>query len=549
MIESMFDGSLPEIADFSALSDAELILATGSWARVESAAAARRLAAMAEMFRRRTGLDAAVDRHNWFVDPEASAISEVAAAQNITESLAMFQTHRAVMLNDRLPKVAALFAQGLINDLLVRAVVTRTALITDPDLRAAVDTDLAAHILHWGPKSANKTREAIDAIVETHDPGALRRTRNAEQDRDVEFGFMGDEAGYMTLWARMYAPDGAAFEQRVTDMAHSVCPDDPRPMKERRNDALAAIAIGTSLRCECANPDCPAADQERPTKDVIIHVITTNDTLTDAQNGEAEAEVPVGPAVDPAEDEPDSTPPDADPGNTTDAECRPVETEPLADAPVQDDSADAAGEASPATSHAPAFVFGASVLSPLVLPAFLNRAKIRQLTHPGDAPPEPRHRPSTALDDFVRCRDLTCRFPGCDVSAYRCDVDHTVPYPAGPTCASNLKCLCRKHHLLKTFWAGIGGWHDEQLPDGTVIWTSPSGQTYTTQPGSALLFPTLCIPTAPAPATTATKRTANSGLKMPRRSRSRAKDRAYRIEIERRLNDDLVAERNEPPPF
>ena len=44
---------------------------------------------------------------------------------------------------------------------------------------------------------------------------------------------------------------------------------------------------------------------------------------------------------------------------------------------------------------------------------------------------------------------------------------------------------------MKTFW----GWHDQQLPDGTLIWTSPSGQTYVTTPGSALLFPSLCVPT------------------------------------------------------
>jgi hypothetical protein len=47
------------------------------------------------------------------------------------------------------------------------------------------------------------------------------------------------------------------------------------------------------------------------------------------------------------------------------------------------------------------------------------------------------------LADFVRCRDLTCRWPGCDKPAYGCDLDHAVPYPVGPTHASNLKCLCR----------------------------------------------------------------------------------------------------------
>jgi hypothetical protein len=132
----------------------------------------------------------------------------------------------------------------------------------------------------------------------------------------------------------------------------------------------------------------------------------------------------------------------------------------------------------------------------------------------------------------------------------RCDVDHTTPWPAGPTCASNLKALCRKHHLLKTFWTGENGWHEKQLPDGTVIWTSPTGHTYTTQPGSALLFPTLCTPTAPTPTGGAgPEKNTERGLKMPKRRRTRAQDRARRIQDERRLNDDFVAERNKPPPF
>jgi hypothetical protein len=49
---------------------------------------------------------------------------------------------------------------------------------------------------------------------------------------------------------------------------------------------------------------------------------------------------------------------------------------------------------------------------------------------------------------------------------------------------------------MKTFWTGIGGWADQQLPDGTIIWTTPSGATYTTHPGSRHLYPQLCEPTA-----------------------------------------------------
>jgi hypothetical protein len=76
-------------------------------------------------------------------------------------------------------------------------------------------------------------------------------------------------------------------------------------------------------------------------------------------------------------------------------------------------------------------------------------------------------------DGFIRCRDMTCRFPGCDAPAEHCDIDHTVAYPAGPTHPSNLKSLCRKHHLIKTFYTGVSGWADVQLPDGTLIWTLP----------------------------------------------------------------------------
>ncbi len=53
-------------------------------------------------------------------------------------------------------------------------------------------------------------------------------------------------------------------------------------------------------------------------------------------------------------------------------------------------------------------------------------AKLSPLVHPGDAAPEHVYVPSKALADFVRCRDLTCRWPGCDRPASECDIDHTI---------------------------------------------------------------------------------------------------------------------------
>ena len=177
-----------------------------------------------------------------------------------------------------------------------------------------------------------------------------------------------------------------------------------------------------------------------------------------------------------------------------------------------------------------------------------KKAKLRPLIVPTDVAPEPHYRPSAALAEFVRNRDLTCRWEGCDVLAEHCDLDHTIPYPHGPTHPSNVKCYCRVHHLVKTFLSGLGGWSERQHPDGTMTFRSPSGRIYTTKPGGALFFPQLATPTGaliipeqPPPTN------AHRALKMPRRTRTRAAARAARIESERALRR-ADTEAN-PPPF
>ncbi|BBY39031.1 hypothetical protein MMAN_31650 [Mycobacterium mantenii] len=182
----------------------------------------------------------------------------------------------------------------------------------------------------------------------------------------------------------------------------------------------------------------------------------------------------------------------------------------------------------------PAVVSGVEGLLPAeVLTELAASARLVPLRPPAAA--EPRYAPSAGLADFVRCRDLTCRAPGCERPASACDLDHTIPYgQGGPTHASNLKALCRCHHLMKTFW----GWRDHQLPDGTVIWTLPDGHTYVTTPGSALLFPSLCAPTGDPPLPTGLKPDpcAERTAMMPLRTRTRAQNRAARIAVERKHN-------------
>ncbi|WP_344302036.1 HNH endonuclease signature motif containing protein [Nocardioides bigeumensis] len=96
------------------------------------------------------------------------------------------------------------------------------------------------------------------------------------------------------------------------------------------------------------------------------------------------------------------------------------------------------------------------------------------------AHPEPtldRHDPPERIRETVILRDKTCVFPGCQVDARRCDLDHIEPYnphgPPGQTSPSKLAALCRRHHRAKT--AGL--WRYTRLPTGVFEWRGPGGIT------------------------------------------------------------------------
>jgi hypothetical protein len=518
----------------------------GAWARVENAACAHRLAEMADMLEAALAADGSAEREQWCLDNWDAVAAQIGAAQNVSAGAASHQLLVAQALRERLPRVAEVFATGAITYRMVNAIVARTRLIQDREALAKVDAELAAHVTGWGSLSVAKSQTAIDYWVNRYDPAALRRSETKSRDRHVDVVPAEDGSGLASIEGTLFAHDGAVLDQRVTALAATVCENDPRTLDQRRADALAALAAGTDrLTCGGGAHDCPAAQQGAPHTDVVIHVIADQDSLTDDTPIQLDGNEAPGPSTaesdtltDDAVAQPDGSQP---PGPSTEELRAMTISEALA--PAQEPPSGRA-------HTTPAAIIGGSIIpAPLLAAKLATTATIRPLIHPGDNPPEPRYTPSPKLADFVRCRDMTCRFPGCDEPAVGCDLDHTIPYPVGPTCASNMKCLCRKHHLLKTF----GGWLDQQLPDGTVIWTAPDGQTYTTHPGSRIMFPTLCRPTAPVttpdPATATNNPDPSRGLAMPRRKHTRAENRQRAIEAERRLNDAHIAERNKPPPF
>jgi hypothetical protein len=467
----MFEQASPVVARLRAAS------------RAESQAAGQRLAAIGELdllWLRRFG-----ERETWCTDSQDAITAEVAAALGITQARAASYLDYARAMRLRLPRVGALLVAGDIDYRMFQTIVYRTDLITDPEVMAGVDAELAVKAPRWPALTQGRLGAQVDRIVARADRDAVRRRREHQADR--ELSIFDNSDGLTEVFGRLFSTDAQAVDQRLDALAATVCADDPRTRNQRRADAVGALAVGADrLACRCARPDCPAGTTPVPSP-VVIHVVASLD----------------------------------------------------------------------GSAPAPGSMIGADALIPAELVADLAKsAKLAPLVHPADSPPEAGYTPSQALADFVRCRDLTCRFPGCDRPAIDCDIDHAVPYAdGGPTHASNLKCLCRLHHLIKTFW----DWSDQQLPDGTLIWRSPSGQTYITTPGSALLFPNLCRPTGTLEPVPNRPRCAERSAKMPQRRRTRAQNRANYIISQRRHNRQArqaascgpapPAADDEPPPF
>lgn len=138
-----------------------------------------------------------------------------------------------------------------------------------------------------------------------------------------------------------------------------------------------------------------------------------------------------------------------------------------------------------------------SWLNPLATKEWMER--VTHLQAPGKATTS-GYTPTPLIRASVEGRDGTCRFPGCDTPAHKCQLDHVKRFvhnspngssgnspdggpPGGPTDTSNLHCLCAKHHNVKT----TGAWDVTINPDGEETWTSiGDGHTVITTPNGPL---------------------------------------------------------------
>ncbi|WP_299954689.1 HNH endonuclease signature motif containing protein [uncultured Modestobacter sp.] len=115
----------------------------------------------------------------------------------------------------------------------------------------------------------------------------------------------------------------------------------------------------------------------------------------------------------------------------------------------------------------------------------------------GPPPPTSGYTPTARQRAFVTTRDRRCRFPNCGQRVGFTDLDHVTAHACGGvTDCTNLCCLCRSHHRLKTF---APGWRFHLDGDGTLHVTTPSGVTRTTRPPGSRPPQTEAVPPGPDP--------------------------------------------------
>jgi hypothetical protein len=240
-----------------------------SSARAENRAAAAQLAAVGELFIYR--LSRCSDTEEWAVDTMEAVSAELAAALRISHGLAGSRLRYARAMRERLPKVAELFKAGDIDYRTFQTIVYRTDLITDPEVLAAVDIELAVKVPRWPSMTQGRLAGQVDKIVGKTDADAVRRRKERQSDREIWIGDL--EGGISEIHGSLFTPDAHALETRLNALSATVCEHDPRSRQQRRADALGALAAAAHrLGCRCGRSDCaagslPAADP------VVIHVI------------------------------------------------------------------------------------------------------------------------------------------------------------------------------------------------------------------------------------------------------------------------------------
>jgi hypothetical protein len=484
---------LGEMMPVAARTDAEIAVELRRVQQMEARLAAYTAELVAELAGRRPDtLDRQIGEPgaaspDWLPGPgrEAAAgvgeffADELAVILNCSRTAATRLADSAALLTERLPATWAALADGQLDWPRARALAVElmeSAREVEPQLIAEVE---AAVLPRAAEMSIRRLQVAARSELLRRDEAAAdRRRRQAERAADVVVRPARDGMAHLSVF--LPQPLAAAIGGTVDGCARMARADgDTRPLGQLRAAVLADLVLRPW-------------DTTRPPVTAHLTVLAPLDTLTSGAAGHAACAVghlaphglaPHGPAR-------------SDPGPScvepAEVDGQPITAAHLRSLLEQLDALCPGGLQPPAggTLDVALVDRGSGALRATVTRRELERLAQRGCPdHPaGDCacpvldrpPPADRYVPTPAQRRYVRTRDRTCRHPGCRSDAAWADLDHVTPHGAGgPTDCTNLCCLCRRHHRLKTHAAG---WRFQMTPDGVLTVTTPSGVTRTTRP-------------------------------------------------------------------
>jgi hypothetical protein len=469
-------------------------------------------------------------------------VSEFAVALTTSQYFAKSTVDKALALCDDLPAVWAALNRGEISEYRARMITDEVACL-DPDTATTVADEILPAAPGYTP--AELKAALRHAVLKADPDAAFQRYAKALKNRRVTTRIDQDAMAWFSAYLT-----GAEMTRlmAIIDAHARAMPEDNGTLDNRRADALIGLVERGSALTNTPPPVTPQAATPEP----ATPQTGTPEPAT-SQAGTPEPAAPDTAATEPTDTEPSDTEPTDRTAEETDipADQRPDRVDPLADSTVDpfQQQLTAQGEPVPTGTRLPEgnpfpgaifglkpninvphvsvphvsvnVTIGAGTLLGLDnepgylagyghIPAPLSRHLAadatwrRMITDPASGTlldlGHTTYKPSQRLREHVQERDQTCRYPGCQRKARGCDIDHATPWPIGTTSKDNLHCLCSYHHKLKT----RGGWNAHLQPDGTCLWTSPTGRQWITRPPKP---GGICPPTEAKPAPTIPSRT------------------------------------------
>jgi hypothetical protein len=434
------------------------------------------------------------------------AVDEVAVALQLSSSAASNLLVESVLLTERLPATLAALRKGRLSWRHAQVMTDLVARLSD-ELRPVAEERLLARI---EGKTPSQLRVAARRVVQRLDAEALAR-RVVEAVRGRRVGVYPGDDGMATLSAVLPVPVARAVQDALRQYAEAAAAEgDERTLDQRMVDCLvdlvlrpgahgmapvqARLTVVAAVETLLGSDEPGEVDGDLVPAEMVRqlaaalglidtavpagarHVrdedVVPRDARTDGER--ARSGVGARPEGEGAPSDQGTARPAGGAASSDRAGRGPIPVNPGAVAALSS-LLRTRSVAGTALAHRPHVALVDELSGQLV--ALTDAIGLRRGSALGPPGESSGYRPEDGLDRFVRLRDRRCRFPGCRARPMRCDLDHTVPWPYGPTSSDNLCCLCRHHHRLRH---QAPGWRLRGLADGGLEWTTPGGIVATT---------------------------------------------------------------------